>query len=143
MVLELAVLHVLDQGQVELWHVVLIHVEENVPDHDDALFDLLPDSVEFAQKLLVMVAPDVLPYRLQKLHRGVLDAFVEHLSVLVKHEAVGRAVQLLVRQAAGLLVIDLVDGILDGLPVLLRLGALHVSIPHLVPVNQKLVGWQV
>ena len=90
-----------------------------------------------------MITFDILSNRLQKLHRGVLDTLVEHLSVLVKHQAVGRAVELLVGQATRLLVVDLIDGVLDRLPVLLCLGALHVCIPHLVPVNQKLVGWQV
>ena len=53
-VLELTVLHVLDQGQVELGHIVLIHVEEDIADHDNALLYLFPDPVEFAEELLVV-----------------------------------------------------------------------------------------
>ena len=53
MVLELAVLHVFYQGQVELGHIVLVHVEKNVTDHDDALLYLFPDSIEFTQELFV------------------------------------------------------------------------------------------
>ena len=90
-----------------------------------------------------MVTFDVFSDGLQKLHRGVLDALVEHLAVLVQHQAVGRAVELFIGQTTRLFVVDLVDGVLDGLPVLLSLGALHIRVPHLVPVNQKLVRWQV
>ena len=63
--------------------------------------------------------------------------------MLMEHQAVGRPVQLFIRQAARLLVVNLEDGVLDGFPVLLGLGSLHVGIPHFVPVNQKLVGWKV
>lgn len=95
-VLELAVLHVLDKRQVELGHVVLVHVEKDVSDHDDALLDLFPHSVELPQELLIMRQLDVLRNRLQKLDRGVLDAVVEHLTVLVEDEVVSSAVELLV-----------------------------------------------
>ena len=46
MVLELTVLHVLDEWQIELGHVVLIHVKKDITDHDDALLDFLPDAIE-------------------------------------------------------------------------------------------------
>ena len=46
MVLELTILHVFDEWQVELGHVVLIHVKKNIADHDDALLDFLPDAIE-------------------------------------------------------------------------------------------------
>ena len=141
--LELTVLHVFDERQVELGHVVLIHVEKDVAYHHDALLDLLPDAIELSQELLLMSQLDVLGYGLKQLHSGLLNAFVEHLTVLVQHQAVGRPVQLLIRQTARLLVVDLEDGVLDGLPVLLGLGALHVGVPHFVSVNQKLVGWKV
>lgn len=140
MVLELTVLHVLHQGQVELRYVVLVHVEKDVPDHDNALFDFLPDAVELLEELVVVVLSDVLSDGLEELDSGLLDAVVEHLSVLVQHQRVSRAVQLLVRKTTRLLVVDLVDGILDGLPVLLSLGALHVGVTHLVAVNQEFVG---
>ena len=48
MVLELTVLHVFDEWQVELGHVVLIHVKKNITDHDDALLDLLPDAIKLS-----------------------------------------------------------------------------------------------
>ena len=64
MVLELTVLHVLNQRQVELGHVVLVHVEQDVADHDDALFDLLPYAVELPQELLVVGHFDILSDRL-------------------------------------------------------------------------------
>lgn len=137
--LELAVLHVLYERQVELGHVVLVHVEKDVAYHDDALLDLLPHSVELTQELLIMRQLDVLGYWLQKLHRGVFDAVVEHLTVLVEDEVVGSAVKLLIGERTRLLVVNLVDGVLDRLPVLLGLGTLHVGVAHLVPINQKLV----
>ena len=54
MVLKLTVLHVFNEGQIELRHIVLVHVEEDVADHDDALFDLLPYAIKLSQKLLIM-----------------------------------------------------------------------------------------
>ena len=65
MVLELAVLHVLDKRQVEFWDVVLVHVKEDVSDHDDALFDLLPDSIEFLEKLLIFCLSQIVRNWLQ------------------------------------------------------------------------------
>ena len=61
--------------------------------------------------------------------------------MLVQDKIVCRAVQLFVAERARLLVIDLVDGVLDRLPVLLRLRSLHVRIAHLVAINQKLIRW--
>ena len=83
MMLELAVLHVLNKWQVELWHIVLVHVEQDISDHDYAFFDLLPDSVELSQELLVMCVLYVLSDGPQKMYRGVLHAVIEHLSMLV------------------------------------------------------------
>ena len=142
MVLELTILHVFDEWQVELGHIVLVHVKKDIADHDDALFNLLPNPVELPQELLVVSHFDILADRLQELHRGVLDTFVEHLSVLMEHETVGGPVELLIAQTARLLVVDLVDGVLDCFPVLGDLRALHVSISHFVSVNQKLVSWK-
>ena len=59
----------------------------------------------------------------------------------MEDQAVGRPVQFFIRQAARLLIVNLKDGVLDGFPVLLSLGALHIGVPHFVPVNQKLIGW--
>ena len=141
MVFKLTVLHVLNQRQIELRHIILVHVEQDVADHDNALLNLLPNAIELSQELLIVGHFDILSNWLQELNRGVLNAFVEHLSVLVENEAVGGPVELFVAQTARLLIIDLVDSILDGLPVLLGLRALHVRVPHLVSVNQELVCW--
>ena len=141
MVFKLTVLHVLNQRQIELRHIILVHVEQDVADHDNALLNLLPNAIELSQELLVVGHFDILSNWLQELNRGVLNAFVEHLSVLVENKAVGGPVELFVAQTARLLIIDLVDSILDGLPVLLGLRALHVCVPHLVSVNQELVCW--
>ena len=139
MVLELAVLHIFNKRKVELGHKVFVHVEKDVADHNDAVLDLLPDTVEFTQELLFVCLPDILRNRLQKLHRCVLNRLVKHLSVLMEDQGVGRTVKFLVTKTTGLLVVDLVDRILDGLPVLLSLRALHVGIAHATAVNQKLV----
>ena len=85
MVLELAVLHVFDKRQVELWHIVLVHIQQNVPYHHNALLDLLPDAVKLAQELLIVVQLDVLCYWLQQMDCGLFDSVVEHLTVLVEH----------------------------------------------------------
>ena len=90
-----------------------------------------------------MIQFDVLCYRLQQVNGRLFDAVVEHLTVLVEHQTVSRPVELLVGQTTRLLVVDLVDGVLDGLPVLLGLRALHVIVPHLVTVHVKLVLRQV
>ena len=75
----------------------------------------------------------------QKLNSGLLDGLIKHLAMLVQHKIVGRAVEFFVAQRAGLLVVDLKDRILNGLPVLLGLRALHIGITHLIAINQKLV----
>ena len=54
MVLKLAVLHVFNQGQIELRDKVLIHVEQYISDHDNALLDLLPNAIELSEKLFIM-----------------------------------------------------------------------------------------
>ena len=141
--LKLTVLHVLHERQIELGNVVFVHVQENVADHDNALFNLLPYAIELSQELLIMGHFDVLTDRLEQLHRCVLHTFVEHLAMLVQHQAVGSAVKLLIAQTARLLVVNFVDCVLDSFPVLLCLGALHVCVAHFVPVDQEFVGWQV
>ena len=65
MVLELAVLHVLDKRQVEFGDVVLVHIEEEVSNHDDALFDLLPDTIEFLEKLFIFCLSQIVRNWLQ------------------------------------------------------------------------------
>ena len=141
--LELTVLHVLDEWQIELGHVVLVHVEQDVADHHNALFDFFPDSIELAQKLLVMVQLDVFGNRLEQVNGCLLYSVVEHLAMLVEHETVGRAVQLLIGETRCLLVVNFEDGVLNGVPVLLGLRALHVRIAHLVTVHVELVLWQI
>ncbi len=86
-----------------------------------------------------MTLLDVFRNRSQKVHRSFLDAVVEHLTMFVKNQVVCRPIELLIRKRRRLLVVDLVDSILDCLPVLLGLGSLHVGIAHLVTINQKLV----
>ena len=142
MVLELTVLHVLHEWQVELRDVVLVHVEEDVSDHDDALLDLFPDAVELLQEFFIGCRIDLLGNWFQQFHRGVPHTIVEHLTVLVEDQAVGRTVKLLIGKGAGLLVVNLVDGVLDSLPVLLGLRPLHVCIAHLISVNQEFVSWK-
>ena len=60
MVLELTVLHVFDEWQVELGHIVLVHVKKDIADHHDALLDFLPYAIELTQELLFMSHLDVL-----------------------------------------------------------------------------------
>ena len=76
MVLKLTVLHVFDEWQIELGHIVLIHVKKDIADHDDALLDFLPYAIEFTQELLFMSHFDVLGYGLKELHSGLLYTFV-------------------------------------------------------------------
>lgn len=140
MVLKLTVLHVLDERQVKLGYVVFVHVEQNITDHHDAFLDFLPHTVELSKELLVMCETNILGNRLQELNCCFFDALIEHLTMLMENKIVRRAVQFFVAKRASLLIVDLVDGILDRLPVLLSLGTLHVGIAHLVAINQKLVS---
>lgn len=82
---ELTVLHVFHKWQVELGHIVFVHVEKYVSNHHDALFDFLPNAVEFFQKLLIVVHFNFFCDGLEQLHSGVLDTVVEHLTMLVEH----------------------------------------------------------
>ena len=142
-VLELTILHILNEWQVELGHIVFVHVEEDVPNHDDALLDLFPDAIELSQELLVVGQLYIFSDGFKQVHGCVLHAVIQHLSVLVEDQVVGSAVEFFVAEGTGLFVVDLVDRILDRLPVLLGLGALHVGVAHLIPVNQKLVRGKV
>lgn len=65
MVLELTVLHVFDEWEVELGHVVLIHVKKNITDHNDTLLNFLPNAIELTQELLFMSQLNVLGYGLK------------------------------------------------------------------------------
>ena len=56
---------------------------------------------------------------------------------------ISSAIELLVREGASFLVVDLVDSILDSLPMLLSLRSLHVGITHLVAVDKELVCLQI
>lgn len=142
MVLELRVLHVLDEGQVELGYEVLVHVEQDVTDHVDAHLGLFPGLVVVLEELVVVGHGQLIGNWLQQLHCSILDIVVEHLAMLVEHEVVGCAVQLFIAERGRLLVVNLVDGFHDGFPVLLGLGLLQCRIAHLVPVNQELVRRQ-
>jgi len=57
--------------------------------------------------------------------------------MLVKHQVVGSAVKLLVRKAAGLLILDFEDGVSDGFPVLAGLVSWHIAISHFLSVHLK------
>ena len=54
MMLKLAVLHVFNEWKVELGHIVLVHVEKDVTDHHNALFDFFPDSIKLRQEFFVL-----------------------------------------------------------------------------------------
>ena len=120
-VLKLTILHVLNQWQIEFWHIILVHVQQNVTDHNDALLNLLPNSIELSKKLLIVGHFDILTDWLEQLHRGVLHTLIQHLPVLVQNKTVGSTVELLIAKTTCLLVVDLVDSVLDSFPVLLCL----------------------
>ena len=86
-----------------------------------------------------MSVQDLLSDGLQQLKSGRLNVVIKHLSVLMQDQTVGSPVQLLVGQLRGLVIVDLVDGFLYGLPVLERLVLGHDSIAHFVSVNQELL----
>ena len=102
MVLELTVLHILHQGQIVLRHKILIHVQQYVPYHVNAHLGFFPFEVEVFEETVVVGPNQLLGYGFQKLHRRVLDVVIEHLTMFVEHQMVGRPIQLLITQHTSL-----------------------------------------
>ena len=59
--------------------------------------------------------------------------------MLVENQAVSSAVELFVGERTRLFIVNLIDGILDSLPVLLSLLALHIRIAHFVAIHKEFV----
>ena len=139
---ELTGLHVLDSLQFEFGHKVLVHVEQNVLDHDDAELHVGPNSVQHFQKLVIVRVQNLQRNRLKNFNRRGLNVIIKHLSMFVQDEAIGSPVELFVGERARLVTVDLEYGISDCFPMLRRLIFGHISIAHLISINQELLSWQ-
>jgi hypothetical protein len=95
--LELARLHRLHILVVlHLGHKVLVHVEQEVLDHDDYVLFEGPHVGDLFQQVLVGHRDQSCSDGLQHLDGGLLDVLVKHLPVLVEYQVVACTVQLLV-----------------------------------------------
>jgi len=139
-VLELRILHILNEGQVKFGHIVFVHVKKNVPDHHKALLYFFPQTIQLPQELIVMCKGYLFGDGLQKFGCGLFDPIVQHLAMLVENQAVSGAIQFFVTEGTRLFIVNLIDGVLDCLPVLLSLLTLHVCISHFISIYEEFVG---
>ena len=97
--LELVCLHRLHVQEVlHFRHEVLVHVQQNILYHDDHIFFEFPYFIHFFYEVLVFAGGQLLGDWLEHLNRGLAHVVVQHLAMLVEHQVVGGAVQLLVRE---------------------------------------------
>ena len=81
--LELTCLQLVHALQFLFWHIVSVHVHQNVLDHNNAHLDLLPSLVHLFKKILITAAEEFINERVQLIDSGVLNSGIEQVSVLV------------------------------------------------------------
>lgn len=91
-VLELARLQLVHGEELELGHIVTVHVHKYVLDHNDTKLHLLPHLVHPLQQILIPTLQQLLNHRLKEFNSRILDTGVEQLSVLVDDKRIGSAV---------------------------------------------------
>lgn len=96
MLLEALGLEVLNTLKFSSGNIVLVHVHQDIFYHDDSELDLCPDVVDFLDEFLVCAPAESGHDGLQQLDGRVPHSVVQQLPMLVQHQVVGRAVQLLV-----------------------------------------------
>lgn len=124
--------------QLHLGHIVLVHVHQDILYHYDTELLLLPNFIDLFEEVFFS-EPELFDDGLQEFDSGGFYSVVEELSMLDKDEVVGSAVEFLVGKCACLLLVDLVDGFFDSVPVLQRLIIRHDRVSHLVIAHRMLV----
>ena len=76
--------------------IVLVHVHQNILDHNDAELGLLPDIIHLLQDVLIRAMNQLLYHRLQQLNGCAPHACIQELSVLMKDQIIGSSIQLLI-----------------------------------------------
>ena len=131
--LELRRLHSFDRQVVlHLGHKVLVHVEKDVFDHDNHVFLQVPHFRDFLDQILIWLIQETLANGLEHLDGSLLDVLVEHLTVLVQDHVVGSSVELLVGELGCFLLVNLLDGILDDVPVTESLISVQGVVSHAI-----------
>mmetsp|Transcript_36597 Transcript_36597/g.104584 ORF Transcript_36597/g.104584 Transcript_36597/m.104584 type:complete len:481 (+) Transcript_36597:201-1643(+) len=120
--------HLVDRHLAVLRHEVPIHVHEDVADHDHGRLVVVPLLLDLLQQVAVWAVDAAQRDRLKVIRDDPLHAVVEQLAVLVQHKVVGVPVQLLEGQRRGVVLVDLVDGVLQRLP-----GSVRLLLVHRVP----------
>lgn len=98
MVLKLTCLHLFNGLQLDLGHVVFIHVQQDVLDHDNTQFLIRPQLIQSLDKVVIRSLEDILSDWLQEFTSRGLDVVVKHLTVLVEDEVVRGTIELFVTE---------------------------------------------
>ena len=137
MIFKLTSLQLLHTLQLHLGNVVAIHIHQYILNHDDAHLLILPYLIDFPEQVILTAVQQLLSDWLKQLHCGILDSAVEELTVLVQNETIGSTVELFIAQGTGLLLVDLVDGLLDCGPVLQSLLLRPISVTHPIVLHHE------
>ena len=119
---------VVNSGLLVLRDVRAVHVHEDVSHHHHRHLVIGPARARDGEQLLIGRRGDDRGDGLEVLVHGLLHAVVQQLTVLVQHEVVRVAVQLLEREHRRVLVVDLVDRLAQRLPDLARLRRVHLAV---------------
>ena len=139
MVLKLTVLHVLNERQIVLRYKILVHIQQNVSYHINAHFGFFPFGIEFFEETIFVSKHQLVCNWPKQLNRRLLYIIVKHLAMLVKYKMICSPVELFIAESTRLFHVDLVDGVLDCLPVCGSLISAHIGFTHLIAINQEFV----
>lgn len=124
--LELRCLHLFNRLQFDLGHIIFVHVQKDVFDHDDAKFLIGPQLIQtFKEIFIIRILQNLISDGLQQFTRRLLHIIVQEFAMLVQDHVVRCAIQLFVRELRSLLLMNLDNSIANSLPVLVGLFTLH------------------
>jgi|DEB0MinimDraft_12_1074336.scaffolds.fasta_scaffold84644_1 hypothetical protein len=117
--LKLIRLHRFDIEEVlHFGHKVFIHIKQNIFDHDDNVLLEVPYFCQLFHQVFVRDAQQALTDWLEHFNCSLAHIVVQHLTMLVEDKVVCRSVELFVGKLRGLLSIDFLNCITNGVPML-------------------------
>mmetsp|Transcript_69018 Transcript_69018/g.202042 ORF Transcript_69018/g.202042 Transcript_69018/m.202042 type:complete len:260 (+) Transcript_69018:1620-2399(+) len=108
--------HLVHGDLLVLGHEVPVHVHEDVADHDHGGLVVVPLLLQLFQQAIIRTINTALRDGLQVVSDDSLDTVVEQFTILMKDKVVCIPVQLLEGQGGGIVLMNLVDGVLQALP---------------------------
>lgn len=134
---ELTSLQLFHALELHLGYVVSVHIHQDVLDHHDTQLLVLPHLIYFLQQVFFIAVKQPFTNRLKQLNGSILDTVVQEVAVLVQYQTVCGTVKLFIAERTRLLLVYLVDGLLNGVPVLQCLFLRPVSVAHSVVFCDK------